>query len=58
MIQVLGGYHFAYALYQINTLYTLNLHNVMSQLHFNKSGGKYLLDKRMKIIAEPKEKLA
>ena len=40
MIQVLGGYHFAYALYQINTLYTLNLHNVMSQLHLNKSGGK------------------
>ena len=58
MIQVLGGYHLAYALYQINTLYTLNLHNVMSQLHLNKSGGKYLLDKRMKIIAELKEKLA
>lgn len=28
--------------YQVNTLYTLKLHNVIYQLHLNKDGGKNL----------------
>ena len=27
-------------MYQINTLYTLNSHNIICQLHLNKAGGK------------------
>ena len=34
-----GGNHFA--IHQINTMYTLNLHNVVYQLHFSKVGEKY-----------------
>lgn len=29
-------------MYQINTLHTLNLHNVMFQLYLSKAGGKYI----------------
>ena len=44
MIEVLantmGGNYFAiYSKYQINMLYTLNLHNVIRQLYLNRSGG-------------------
>ena len=39
-----GGNYFAIHkikyMYQINTLYTLNLHNVICQLYLNNAGGK------------------
>ena len=37
-------------MYQINTVYTLNLHNVKYQLYLNKSGGKFILKKEYSAV--------